>query len=161
MKTLIPNRRHILVSLCSVVLAAFGILLAQSSLTPFTIKIGTKHQVVRVGEPVEIYIVLTNTSDHQIIINKGSIFDYDVKVWNADGTVPPDTENGRNVRDKAQPRTRLSVFTEYLAPKRYVVDWIGVNELNDMSNPGQYTIQIERAIPPHLGYGVVNRTRSR
>lgn len=157
MKNIICKRRQvILTTFLFIAFAAIGTLLAQNSMhDPFTIKIGTKYEVLKVGQPVTVYVVLANTSDRLLKLPVADYSDYRVTVWNDNGTDVSDTAKARELLNKKQPLHNLSNFVSGISPNKYIVDFIDVSYLKDMAAPGQYTVQVERSIPVELGYGVV------
>jgi hypothetical protein len=149
-------------------MALTGVLIAQALKPPFRIdispignlvRISPMGNLVRVGDGVGIRIVVTNTSFKSLTLwENGPDIDYDVNVLDSHGVAPPDTERGREVRDKSL-RSSLAMISSAFATvepdKTLVESDLAVDDLYDMSRPGRYTIQVQRHIPPNQGRGVV------
>jgi hypothetical protein len=141
---------------------------ACSAAPPFTITIAAKHDTIRAADELLLMITLINNTDQTIsITHQSAECEYTALVWDAPGHMAPDTEYGFQVKNWYKLlMTRGFVMRGgklYLPPcmtenesKGGVnlgepdVDYLVVNDLYDMTHPGQYTIQVERKIPKEL-----------
>jgi hypothetical protein len=128
---------------------------------PFSLTITTPTgETVKAGSPMGLLVVTTNTSGRNILLwaeradreQAGSGYQIDVRRTN--GT-PPDTDFGQRAKARTDvPRDATSAqFVDQsgekfvLKPGESWTDTILVNDLYDLRQPGDYTIQVERFDP--------------
>ena len=126
---------------------------------PFSLTIsGARSTNVIRFQGMWLHVVLTNISDRTIgIVDRSPELDYDVAVLNSDGTPALDTERGRAVRDRW---FRSSFVAHHQAalgiePNKTDSEDISIDDLYEVSHPGQYTIQVQRETSKELGGCIV------
>jgi hypothetical protein len=156
--------------IAGVLLASLGVcaIFAQNSPPPFELTISivnrmgdvSDRRIFKVGDDIGIRIDLASVSDHAFLLTSSSPdCDYYVVVLKADGEPAPDTERGHEVRqmlrknESCYGRHGAGILQPYA--KAPGGDLISVNKLNDLSRPGEYTIQVERRFPRDFGAGIV------
>jgi hypothetical protein len=140
-----------------VLLLAAG--LAQSSSAPFSIMIAAAHTEMKSGSEVKVNVTVTNISNRDIGIKMTSpLCDYVVEVRDSAGRLAPDTEQKRAQYCGAD-RTTGRDFVAQLKPNESVRDSIPVSALSDMSQPGEYSVQVMRKTPKDMG-GVVVKSNT-
>jgi hypothetical protein len=116
---------------------------------------------VKSGSPIGLVVASTNTTGHNILLwgNKageeqaGSAYQIDIQKVN--GATPPDTSFGHRAKARVDvPRNSSSAqFVDQsgeklvLKPGESWWDTMTVNDLYDVRQPGDYTIQVERFDP--------------
>lgn len=124
----------------------------QSSKPAFSLSISTPSTTVSKELEVRITIVLTNTSDHELVVprTKGTMQaerDYTIDVKDANGRSPLTTEYYRAVKHKEQPGDTMIVTESYgsfsVEPGHSLQEQAIVNKLFKL-DPGTYIIQAER-----------------
>jgi len=127
---------------------------------PFTIVISTENLNLKVGSPVTIKLELTNTSqqslDASANISDQTGFDPN---FNIDVRDP----NGHPAAKKVLKHPELAGGHAHpdwaLAPGATLTEHFNLDRAYDFSQPGQYVIQMSRAIPKALGTGVVTSNK--
>lgn len=118
---------------------------------PFSISISALSPSYKAGDSVDLKIVMTNTSDHEInasAVYEGSInSSYEYYVRDIAGNVPQKKEH--------KGPWRLSTITRTLKPGESVTDNTNVARSLDLSQPGEYAIQVSRRINGHVDDEVV------
>jgi uncharacterized protein YdbL (DUF1318 family) len=121
-----------------VLLATAVIALSQTA--PFTIALSAAKSQVKAGEPVDLIVVMTNISDHEVdCTSNGSNaldrnYEYDVT-----------DENGRSVRRiENEHHGGSSIWPCLIKPRLAAGGRISV--LFDFSRPGKYNIQVSRGV---------------
>lgn len=124
-------------------LALAGIARAQTEHQPFTITISTDKPQVKVGDPVYLNIVITNTSDHDVdcTVNWSNALDrnYTYEVTGEDGRPVPKIEKTYHGWSKTWPCILKAGETDTPSGGR-------ISSLYDFSHPGKYTIQVSHPI---------------
>jgi hypothetical protein len=121
----------------------------QSTIEPFSLTISGP-AVVRIGMPVNVKIVVANTSNHEIsLLESSPECDYSTEVRSEGGAAPETDHKRQLVCTGATHVTRR--FLKRLQPGESLVDHIVVSILNDMARPGRYSIQVLRKVPAELG----------
>ena len=125
---------------------------AQSAKPAFSLEISMPNDVVQVGSVTTVNVVLTNTSNHEIATFRllGWGRGYEVDVRNTQGKRPRDAREvlaEKNKGAKGPIRTMIrggSVRTVRLQPGQSMRDEINLTQMYDLSEPGKYTIQVQR-----------------
>jgi hypothetical protein len=110
------------------------------------------------GAPVFLVVTMKNTSEHVLHFNlTNPAFNYRATVLDATGKPVPETENFRRMKEKlkSEPYTSRNILVA-LNPQETCQDSIDLGYLYELAQPGTYSVQIERDMPPELGTGVVN-----
>jgi hypothetical protein len=132
--------------------ALLGTQSTQPSKPRFSLTISTPKNVVTSGSDVIVKIVLTNTTDKPIYIyysmskDPGEL-DYSMTVRNEKGELAPQTEHGRKVKGyDSTPPIAMSIneIAVSVEPGQTTGGQINVTKLHNLSQPGKYTIRIER-----------------
>ena len=125
-------------------IAIFGTAVtAYSQASPFTIVISAAKSQVTAGDPVDLKVVMTNTSDHDVdCTTNGSnaldrSYEYEVK-----------DEKGQPVRKiEKEHHGGSSIWPCVLKPGQTDTPSGGrISVLYDFSRPGKYTIQVSRRV---------------
>ncbi len=148
--------------------------LAQASKPPFSVSISLEQNVVKAGSEVRLDIVLTNTSDENIVIagwENESCEIYEIEIHDSEGKrlpqrnecLPSENPNQTTVCVTSDSPAILTCVpqNQVLKPHGEMKEKILVNELYDLSRPGKYTIQAQRQnsprtvieVPRKFGYG--------
>lgn len=123
----------------------------------FSLKIAAIPDVIRAGSPVNVEILTTNTSDHQItlayIYTAGFPVSWGLDVRDAKGDKAPGTAFSRElkagfkiVRNNVVPLTGNSYYPPLKAGEA-VLNKLGADAIYDMTKPCKYTIQVSRFDP--------------
>src|SRR5579863_6639159 len=151
------------VPLIAMVITAVGAVAADPVRAPFSIKISTEHSNVAVGTEVRIRIVLTNMSDHKILLersvgnNEGEVSN-NLDIFCSDGKSAPKTKHYMRLRGEFVERDQHGIgrpsfiggmYGEFVEPGKNFEDNIIVNHNYDLSQPGKYTIQVSRFDPAY------------
>lgn len=131
---------------------------------PFLIEIAPQNAIKpgtaewKAGAPVSVILTMKNTSQRVLhFALTDPAFDYRMTVLDSkhDERVPV-TENFQKMEKELKQghaRTRNVLIT--LKPQETCQDTIEVSYFYDLERPGQYTVQVERDMPPELGKGIV------
>jgi len=113
------------------------------------------------GQPVFFIITMRNHSEHVLhFALTNPAFDYHTTIRDSTGKPVPETENYRRMRERlrnpsgvAVAVTTRNVLVE-LKPHETQSDTIEISYLYSLSQPGEYTVRLERDLPPEIGVGV-------
>ncbi len=129
---------------------------AQSQQRPLSIAISTPQSALKAGSEVRIEVTLTNTSNRRVLIQeRNPATDYEIDVRDQRGTAVPETDLGRKLKEPPVIPMNSRNFEMYLRPNESAKENIALSDLYDMSHPGQYTIQVSRAVSNKPKDGVV------
>ena len=107
---------------------------------PFTLTIHPEHHTVKVGQPVVIDAVKTNTSDSALNLaptnNPAEYYDMDVM---HDGVKAEPTANLQKLKADGG-RHMTSMLLSTVKPGKSMKESVGVSQYYDMSQPGAYTV---------------------
>ena len=85
-------------------------------------------------------------------------FDYRTTVRDSRGKPVPETETYRKMRERLRNPLGVAVTTYNvlveLKPHESQSDTIEISYLYSLSQPGEYTVRLERDLPPEIGVGV-------
>ncbi len=108
----------------------------------------------KVGSPVFVIIRMTNNSPKVLrFFLTNPALNYHWKVLDRDGNQVPATELLKLLKTDWVLKTR-NILVE-LQPKGTATDGFEPSAYYDISKPGNYTIQVQREMPPELGTGPV------
>lgn len=121
--------------------------------------------VFKRGSAVSFIIRMRNNSEqtlHFALINPA--YDYRAIVLDASGNRVPESDAYRKLREQLQ--SPLGVTTSRMAlvelkPHETCTDTIEVSYLYDLSQTGNYSVQLERDSPPEIGTGTVTSNQVR
>lgn len=141
-----------LMSKCIILLLMFGIswaALPQAPQKP-TITIESKNHTVESGLPIQIHIVLKNTTNREFTVFRsfGGVSGehyYSISVTGPDGNPAALTEYGAVAI--GHPPIAGSKMMKNVAPGEDVDEYMTISRMFDMSAPGTYTVQVSRANP--------------
>lgn len=130
---------------------------ADSEKATFIMRIRLVQNSVKPGAEVQVVVDITNTSDSPIhlVRAKSTRAPYNVRALDSAGKAAPLTVQERMFRgeavaqDKGKPM-RIRVGSGYvmtIAPGETAKDTIIIHDQVDLSQPGEYTIQLERVDP--------------
>lgn len=143
-------------SVACMLICLAGALQGQEKPTPatFTLTVRTAKPSVKSGEPIRIGVTLTNVSKNDIsvehdISNKGEFF-YSVTIQAASGKAPRKTDYNHAL--SGEPTSTPTIITTspipaVVTPGKTIVEIIVLNDLYDLSEPGTYSVQVERTDP--------------
>jgi hypothetical protein len=117
--------------------------MAYAQTAPFTLTLGAARYEVKVGDPVDISVVMTNTSDHDVdctTVSSNALdrsYEYDVR-----------NEQGQRVKKiEKEHHGGSSIWPCVLKPGQTDTPSGGrISVLYDFSRPGKYTIQVFRSV---------------
>ncbi len=125
--------------------------LPQASQQP-SISIEARKPTFELGQPIQIHIILKNTTDRQFTVFRstggasGELY-YSVSVIGPDGNSAASTEYGAAMeknRDQIVPLSRKMVT---VAPGASVDDNVTVSKMFNMTAAGTYVVQVSRPSP--------------
>lgn len=141
--------------------AAPSTIFAQRSQPPFSVRITASAGEISPGTPVTLKVVTRNLSDHSILLwtekaeqdQAGSA--YQIDIYDAKGNSPPLTEFGRMTNGRtdiprgSNPELPPAGNGEQLVLKagESWTDTIVVNKVYDLTESGEYSIQVQRFDP--------------
>ncbi len=141
-------RHYVVIGALAISLAVPMRLLAQGSPVSsprFSFAITGEKSSVKTGAQVWVDAVITNNSDHDLLIYKAVSegmdqggWVYRVDVGNAKGVIPPETQYAKNIGAGG------SGGYIPLHAGETVTHRVNVSKLYDLSQPGTYTIQLRR-----------------
>jgi|ERR1700682_380463 len=140
-----------------------GGFLTQADQQPFSLTIETKNSVARVGEPLHLQVILTNSSHKQLRLAEApgdpapAEYQYAIEIRDSNGQLATLTAYGRKFTGSIPPRG--SRVTRIIESGESVTDEAVLTKLYDLSRPGKYVVQVTRSVPPYLGKGVVRSNR--
>ncbi|MBZ5509617.1 MAG: hypothetical protein LAN70_00455 [Acidobacteriia bacterium] len=152
--------------ICALFLAAIGVssALAEGE-SSFVLEIALSQNAItpggatwKAGAPVFFIITMKNNSEHVLhFALTNPAFNYRAIVLDSKGNAVPETEVFRKMRESLRSPfgiTTRNILVE-LKPHETCQDTIEISYLYDVVEPGEYTVQLERDLPPELGKGVV------
>ena len=149
MKTL--RTRTFLAGVVSIAFTLGQLAAQETAKQPFSIAISALSPSYKAGSSVELKVVITNTSDHEI--DAGSVYDgsinatyeYDVR----------DIAGDRAPLKTVRGSYRATVMTRTLKPGESASDRTNVAKWVELSQPGEYVIQLSRRVNGHVEDDVV------
>lgn len=120
-----------------------GMMYSQTETQPFAISISTEKSEVKIGDPVDLNVVMTNISDHEVdcttMSSNGVDRNYRYDVSFEDGQHLPNIEKKYHGGSSAWPCV--------IDPGKSDTPTGGrISRLFDFSRPGKYTIQVSRPV---------------
>jgi acetyl esterase/lipase len=114
----------------------------------FSIAISVPQSEIKTGEDVPVTIIMTNVSDHQVLLSHkpghdNGEFSFDIQVKDEAGREVPDTPYGRETRSTGQRREQARTV-DYLQPGGTTVQVIHLEKVISLSRPGRYTVEVSR-----------------
>ena len=110
---------------------------------------------VKAGAHVRVVLTLTNLSGRDITLHfTSAMCDYALEVRDSSGALAPDTEEKRGA-NCANPVTGRNIYRA-LKPSESTRDALDVGQMSDMSQPGQYSVQVMRASPELGGTAAIS-----
>jgi hypothetical protein len=126
-----------------------GTALPLSSQQP-SISIESKNPVVGAGQPIQVHIVLKNTTDRQFTVfrsiggSRGELH-YSISVIDPDGNPATRTAYGTAVqKNQVFPLSRIM---KTILPGEDVDENVDISRLFEMGAGGEYSVQVTRASP--------------
>jgi hypothetical protein len=128
---------------------------------PFTITISTPSQTVRSGMEVRIHAVLTNVSNHTIVTEREPASDqgeahYDIRIQDKYGSTVPLTERGRAIKAHRFDGSKIKIW---LQPDGKMEEETILNNQFDLTNPGEYEVQLTRPVSDDPKDGIVKSNK--
>jgi hypothetical protein len=115
-----------------------------------SLKLEAPVRSVKVGAGVMVQVTVTNQSDHPITYhNLSRVCDYSIKVLTGAGVAAPETAYYKNERARCgngELKITNRNITVTLKPGESGDELIELTELYDMSQPGQYSVQVDRKL---------------
>jgi hypothetical protein len=122
----------------------------------FSLAVSVAKDGVKAGAEVRLRILLTNLTDHQILIGRllhplGQENEYSFDVRDDQGRKVPLTRYGRAVNgtpdkgDERQDCGDCSGFGQDVEPHEKITDEIVISKIYDLTKPGKYTVQASRS----------------
>ena len=129
---------------------------SQISEQPLEITISTQQSNVMAGDPIKIAIRMKNISKHDITMaavgsNSQAELNYEIIARDKNGGMLYETIYRKGIKRGVAGSRKL--FT--LKPGEEITEKANVNKLYDLSMPGEYTIQVEKELPPSEGKGMI------
>jgi hypothetical protein len=117
-----------------------------AAMESFSLSVTPLNQRVQSGTRVVLEVVITNTSDHDLVT--GSMYQ-----GGSNASYQIDVKDGAGIRLKKRERPDdngkglyRGVFRSPLKPNESVRDLVNVTAFYDMRNPDEYTIQLSRQL---------------
>lgn len=130
-------------------IASVRCVLAEGMIASFSVAISAARTAVKEGSPLDVTIVLTNTTSQPrwIYQDISGEFDYSIRVSGRGNNEPPETRYFRAVKGKDSGKPTIVVAhgggPRLVKAGETLTDTIDVNKLYDLQ-PGKYKIQVER-----------------
>lgn len=111
----------------------------------------------KAGTPISLILTMRNNSQRKLQFTlTGPVSDYRMTVLDSRRNRVSVTEKFFNMEEDLKlgrgPTRKVAVT---LRPHQTYQDSIEITDLYDLGRPGQYTVQLERDLPPELGKGIV------
>ena len=121
----------------------------------FTLSISTPTPAVADGSPVNVIVSMSNMLDHDIVLHeRNRVCDYELVVTDQQGSraleKPLKTQMACSSANVSVGRDIIIV----LKPGQSTQETVCISDIDDLSAPGVYTIQLQRVVPKELGSGV-------
>jgi hypothetical protein len=129
----------------------------QSANPPFSLTLSAVQPIVKAGSDVWVNVTLKNKSDHKISVYKENTDDqggfvYQFNVSDDKGALVPETKFARRLNchltaDELAKEPCVGLRSGGhipVDPRGTMEDRMNVSRLHDLSQPGKYTIQVER-----------------
>jgi hypothetical protein len=105
---------------------------------------------------VQVQVTLTNTSNRRVLIQeRNPATDYAIDVRDGRGAEVPETDFGRKLKEPPAIPMNSRNYEIYLRSTESTKGTIALSDLFNLSRPGQYTIQLSRAVSNNPKDGVV------
>jgi hypothetical protein len=143
------------------VYAAQGVQPGPQSLS---LTISASESVAKAGSPVKLTIIATNASDHDVVYYDGPSGLYRIYVRDATGGIAPETPEGVRKHPWSPHRTGGGgvisgpSFREHLGAGEKQETDIDLTKEYNLSQPGKYTVQVERPDPENKGKWLKSNT---
>jgi len=123
--------------------------MAQSSKAAFSVTAAAAYSEVKSGEEVYVKVTLTNNLNRVVTLEFASpLCDYAMEVRDSGGKMAPDTEV-KSESDCAHRTTGADAIGQ-LKPHESMTNAISLNMFSDMSQPGEYSVQVVWREPKEL-----------
>jgi hypothetical protein len=129
----------------------FGTSFPQTGKQPLSLSISVPEHVMPIGSELKVRTTLTNMTNHVITLrDRIRACDYPVEVRYETGNLAPETNYQRQLKCNAKFTESRNILVT-LKPGESRDDEIILNQLFELSAPGNYSVQVSRAIPKELG----------
>jgi hypothetical protein len=127
--------------------------MAQSLNVPLSMTITAARPEVKSGAEVLVNVTLTNDSNRVVTLEfRSPLCDYSVEVRDSAGNLVPDTQLAKSL-DCASASGRDIIVS--LHPHEFFKDGIPVNAVRDISQAGEYSVQVMWKTPKEFDSGLV------
>ncbi len=144
-------------SLTLIICALYVAVPTRSVTQPFTLSLEAEENVIKANSEVKVNVTIRNMSNRAMSVtdSNGPVpSDYVIDARDVHGRPAPDTDFGRKLKLKEHGYFD-STFIFTLQPGESHKTAMVVTKLYDLSRPGNYLIQVSRAIPKELGGGSI------
>lgn len=127
---------------------------------PFRIVVSTRHPEVKSGRGAEITVRLTNTSQEMIDTSAnvdsrtGLDPNFDIDIRNSSGHSAP-----KRTYKHPEFRTGQAFIGRALKPGETLTEHFDLSRAYELTEPGNYVVQVSRTAPERLGGGVVKSNK--
>jgi hypothetical protein len=122
---------------------------AQGRREPFSLTVKAPETVV-INAKLVIKVLLTNTSDKDLVVLQCGYTDYVVELEGIGTARASETDLGTRLNHKMLGRVCMTTRT-VLKPDEAVSDEIPIDELYRMHSPGQYVLRVQRDVSSWMG----------
>lgn len=141
-------------SKCTLLFLMFGICCAALTQAPRqpTITIDSKNPTFELGRPIQVHIVLKNTTERKFTVfrstggGSGEMY-YSISVTGPDGNSAAFTEYGAAIDKNRHQIVPLSRKLVIVAPGEDVDEYVTISRMFDMTAAGTYVVQASRTSP--------------
>jgi len=115
---------------------------------------------VKVGTSYSVDVVVTNTTDGVFALprtngERQAYRDYTITVIDPQGKVLLPSKPQQNMGEISDPPLHSSFHFKRLHPSDSFVDHIWLSDLFQLTTTGRYKVEVQRAIPPEEGGGII------
>jgi hypothetical protein len=121
----------------------------RSETQPFSLTLNAP-ETVGIKEKLVVKVLLTNTSDKDLVVLQCGYTDYVVELEGIGTAKASETDLGTRLNNKMLGAVCMATRT-VLKPDEGVSDEIQIDKLYRMDSPGQYVIRVQRDVPNWMG----------
>jgi hypothetical protein len=121
----------------------------RSETQPFSLTLNAP-ETVETNARLVVNVLLTNTSDKDIVVLQCGFTDYTVELEGFGTAKGSETELGRRLNHKLLGRVCMAT-RRVLGPKEAFSDEIAIDKLYRMDSPGRYVIRVQRDLSSWMG----------
>jgi hypothetical protein len=144
-------------TVAAALVASCLITLAQANNTlPFSLHVTALDESVKAGAPVRLEVSTTNISQSALTLSKSNPgMEYEFIVLSENGKPVTESAALKRMKDRRRPIVIYRLSNEVLNSGESTRETVVITDYYDLSQPGEYSIQVERQVPEQYGRGIV------